>query len=110
LTAQAESGGTKCAPILSDFSKNSRLVKSFMSCSLLRWPESCAHKVALLLTLDEREQICIDLLLVPRAHTMRQARIFNVEPLISLDDSIAKAPMGTIWSSSPCMISVGTCW
>src|SRR5208282_2335703 len=34
--------------------------------------------------------------------------IFSVEPLIILDESMAEAPIGTIWSSSPWRMSVGT--
>jgi hypothetical protein len=36
------------------------------------------------------------------------AYTFKVAPLTSFDDNIADAAIGTIWSSSPCKISVGT--
>src|SRR4029078_12143864 len=34
--------------------------------------------------------------------------ILSLASLTSLEDSMAEAAMGTIWSSSPCRISVGT--
>ena len=33
---------------------------------------------------------------------------FSVAPFTSFAESSAEAPIGTIWSSSPCRISVGT--
>src|SRR5262245_33957770 len=38
----------------------------------------------------------------------KPGEICSVEPLTSLEESMAEAPIGTIWSSSPCMMSVGT--
>jgi hypothetical protein len=56
------------------FSKNSRLVRSFMSCSLLRRPDRVDDKVSLLLILDECEQICVNLIFMRRTHAMRSRR------------------------------------
>src|SRR4029453_2842269 len=56
------------------FSKNSRLVRSFMSCSLLRRPDRVDDKVSLLLILDECEQICVNLTFMRRKHAMRARR------------------------------------
>jgi hypothetical protein len=57
------------------FSKNSRLVRSFMSCSLLRRPDRVDDKVSLLLILDECEQIWVNLIFMRRAHAMRSRRV-----------------------------------
>ena len=47
--------------------------------------------------------------MVRRAHAVRQTLVdLELRVSTSLLESIALAPMGTIWSSSPCMISVGT--
>jgi len=58
---------------------------------------------------NEGKQIFVHLVLVGRAHAVRRALVdLELCTLDDLDDSIAEAPIGTIWSSSPCRIKVGT--
>ena len=47
--------------------------------------------------LAERQQIGVDLVLVDRAHPVREPGIdLEVAPFTSFEDSIAEAPIGTI--------------
>ena len=60
------------------------------------------------LSLNERKQVCIDLVLVRLGYAMRIAGIDSVNSVLTIfDERIAVALIGTTWSSSPCMISVG---
>jgi hypothetical protein len=73
-----------------------------MSGFLLGRLDRADDKVSLLLTLDECEQILVHLVLQRRAHAVRCALVtFSSAFLINFEDSIAEAPIGTIWSSSP---------
>jgi hypothetical protein len=53
--------------------------------------------------------VSIDLILERRAHAVRRALVdFQRRALDDLGGQQAKSAIGTIWSSSPCRISVGT--
>ena len=62
-------------PNFSDSSRNLRLSNLSRPDSYLAGLGRADDKVPLLLTLDEREQILVNLILMSRAHAVRQARI-----------------------------------
>ena len=55
------------------------------------------------------QQVGVDLICIRGGEPMRQAWVkISLAPLMSLTDFLPEISMGTIWSSSPCMTSVGT--